>query len=240
MQGLKKYWAAALVIAVLLFCTSSTAQETGEKAPPEAGDRSAPGAPAESYLERQRKQDLLAPYQPGQIPGLPGYGSDLGGVPPRSGSAAGPGKPKPLPSLLDPWERRKKRLPTELEGPAPGSSSSNTTSPDLATSRLSREGVYRVSYSGDKPNSYGVPFNWQVRITDSNGLPIKGANLSLRLSMPASGHSPVITGIAVREVGGGLYKINGIRLDRAGLWRAALEVHGRGYGDMTFFNLMVP
>jgi hypothetical protein len=239
-----KVFLTALLSMALLWGGVSVAQEEAEKPSSQAQESQTPGgAVDESYLKEQRRKQILEPYQPGRVPGMPSdYDSSPGGLTPRSGSSMGRIDSKPLPSLLDPLERRKKRLRKELDFPdLPQSGSAKVAPrPDLGTSRYSREGVYKVSYTGGKPNSYGLPFSWQVKVQDKNGLPIKGAHLSLRMSMPKSGHSPVITGMAVRELDKGLYKISGIRCDRAGLWRAVLEVHGRGYGDTVTFNLIVP
>jgi hypothetical protein len=240
LQGFHLYMAAALLGLLVCLGGAAGAQEAGDKNASETLDRTPSSAPGESYLEQQKKKEALEPFQPGRTPGLPDYGDNLGGEAPRSGSAMGRSAPKPLPSLLDPQERRKKRFGLQQDSALPERPSPKTSRPDMATSRLSRERVYRVSYTGDKPNSYGVPFSWQVKLEDTNGLPIKGAKLKLRLSMPQSGYAPVISGIAVKEVGGGLYKISGLRCDRPGIWRAALEVHGRGYGDVVDFNLQVP
>lgn len=234
-----KYLLAMLMSLALLSGGNAFAQEAAEKPLPQAQGSQAPdGTGGESYLKQERKQRQLEPYRPGMVPGMPPDYDSRGGLDLRRGSS--PDRdPQPLPSPLDLMERRKRVLRGELNN-QPSGSGEVAPGPDLATSRLSREGVYKVSYSGGEPNSYGLPFSWQVKIEDKNGLPISGAHLSLRLSMPKNGHSPVITGIAVRELGQGLYKVSGIRCDRSGLWRAVLEVHGRGYGDTVSFNLMVP
>lgn len=236
----KKYLMAMLLGLALLFGGAPLAQEAENKPSSQAQEDQTPdGTVKESYMDKQKKEELLEPYQPGRAPGMPpNYDSTQDGLAPRHGSSMGRTKPQPLPSPLAPLERREKRLRREAAVPQPRPSDV-APGPDLATARLSREGVYKVSYTGDKPNSYGLPFSWQVMIQDKNGLPIKGAHLSLRLNTKR-GHTPVITGMAVRELGKGLYKISGIRCDRSGLWRAVLEVQGRGYGDTVTFNLMVP
>ncbi len=223
--------AAALALAFVLAAGPALAAE-GQAGEGGGGESASPGG-GESYLDKLKKDELLAPYRPGLVPGREGQREGLGRGP------GAPGAPKPLPSPLDPLQRRRRRPAYETE-PKTGGAAATPAGPDLASTRLSREKAYRVSYTGPKPNSFGVPLDWQVRITDLNGMPVTGAHLGLRLSMPRSGHAPVVPGIKVRELGGGLYQVSGLRFDRRGWWQVALEVHGRGYGDTVVFNLMVP
>lgn len=211
--------------------TASPSDRELQEAPP-------PVEGGESYMGRQRREKLLSPtYKPWEGV-MPGQDENQQSVPSRPGAKSARPEVKPLPSPLEPYQRRKKsrayQTPPEEAGPT------ETAAPSLASSRMSREGMFRVSYTGGKPNSHGAPFDWRVRVTDSNGVPVRGASLSLRLGMPGRGYHPVITGISVRELGGGLYQVSGLRCDRSGVWRVSVDVQGRGHGDTVDFSMQVP
>ncbi|KMY68737.1 hypothetical protein AAU61_03755 [Desulfocarbo indianensis] len=244
-----RFWGALTLFICLVMAAGAQAQDRqpGRETAPSAEQERQDGQPSveggESYLERQQREKLLSPnYKPWEG-ALPGQDENQQGVPSRPGAKSASPDIKPLPSPLEPYQRRKKsralQTPAEETGPAP-SGPAGAAPLSLATSRLSREGMYRVSYSGGAPNSHGVPFAWQVRVTDTNGVPVRGASLSLRLGMPGRGYHPVITGISVRELGGGLYQVSGLRCDRSGVWRVSMEVHGRGQGDTVEFAMRVP
>ncbi|MBU1449097.1 hypothetical protein KKF45_04625, partial [Patescibacteria group bacterium] len=107
-----KYLMAMLLGLALLFGGAPLAQEAEDKPSSQAQEDQTPdGTVKESYMDKQKKKELLEPYQPGRAPGMPpNYDSSHDSLAPRHGSSMDHTNPQPLPSLLAPPEWRKKRL----------------------------------------------------------------------------------------------------------------------------------
>ena len=80
---------------------------------------------------------------------------------------------------------------------------------------------------------------WTLRLETSNHEPVSGATLVMHPWMPeaptVNAHRPLV--IADRD---GVYRVEGLRLDRPGWWNMKLEVTSAGKTDSLAFNIIMP
>jgi len=75
-----------------------------------------------------------------------------------------------------------------------------------------------------------VPVNqlhaWTVRLTSPDGAPVEGASIAISGGMPAMGHShglPTTPSVAA-DLGGGEYRIEGMKFQMQGPWEVYLDI----------------
>ncbi len=103
---------------------------------------------------------------------------------------------------------------------------------------VSRRGNFSVSWrsaSGNIPlNEY---FTLEVQLADAHsGAPIEGAQVFVRCDMPAHGHGMTVEPSSI-EVGGGLYRVDGMLLHMVGEWVLGIDVVVDGRAESATFPL---
>ncbi|HJQ54630.1 MAG TPA: FixH family protein [Gemmatimonadaceae bacterium] len=116
-----------------------------------------------------------------------------------------------------------------------------TTIPSIAlVSHIpSHNHAYTASIS---PRSGVIGLNqqrdWMVEVRAFSGMPVGGATLTLKCWMPddpeAGTSLPKVT-----EIGGGRYRVEGMRFDRRGWWNLKLRISGAAGTDSLAFNLVL-
>lgn len=107
------------------------------------------------------------------------------------------------------------------------------------STRPSRAGVYTAGVV-ERETAAGAGETWRVKVTDSAGRPVRGATLHAHPWMPDGGvrmDPRVVRGV---EVGGGMYRIRGLRFARAGWWTVPVRITAGDRSDTVVFNLIVP
>lgn len=77
----------------------------------------------------------------------------------------------------------------------------------------------------------------RVRLQDSNGHAINDAQLSIDGGMPQHGHGLPTRPRVTRNLGDGVYEIEGVRFNMGGWWEFKVIVAGPQGGDVITFNL---
>lgn len=107
--------------------------------------------------------------------------------------------------------------------------------------RASHDGLYRagvVHRAGAlRP---GATQSWTVRITDAAGAPVRGARVRAGAWMPRAGGRGDALPLAATELGGGHYRIDGLRLSAGGWWNVPVRISANGRTDSLAFNLVLP
>lgn len=111
---------------------------------------------------------------------------------------------------------------------------------DLSTTRVSREGRYRVSITQrGEPVALGEFQAWTLRVTDAAGTPVTGAHLNLSGGMPRHGHGlpsqPRVRG----ESAPGEYRVEGLQFSMPGWWELHVYVSRDRREDIATFNLVL-
>jgi hypothetical protein len=113
--------------------------------------------------------------------------------------------------------------------------------PGVATDlglRTSHGGVYRGEVTAATVR-VGESHQWTVRLERRNHRRVAHAGVQVRVWMPETRIESVVHPAAT-YVGGGNYRLDGVRLTRNGWWNIALIVDGCAGVDSLAFNVRVP
>lgn len=77
----------------------------------------------------------------------------------------------------------------------------------------------------------------RVAIVDGSGQGIDGASILVDGGMPQHGHGLPTQPRVTRNLGGGLYEIEGVRFNMGGWWEFKLAINGVAGADQVTFNL---
>ena len=81
---------------------------------------------------------------------------------------------------------------------------------------------------------------WTLEVRTTDGAPVEGAALRLESWMPDDGTAAPARPRVTAALGGGRYRVEGVRLDRPGWWNVKLEVSSPAAGtDSLAFNLVL-
>ncbi len=111
---------------------------------------------------------------------------------------------------------------------------------DTAPSVVSEKGLFRLGYESDE---VPVPLNrlhgWTVSVMSTDGTAVQGASLQVVGDMPEHGHGLPTQPEMTEELGGGRYRVEGIRFSMPGWWVLTFHVSAGGKVDNASFNLLV-
>ena len=81
-------------------------------------------------------------------------------------------------------------------------------------------------------------FEIEVRVTSSTGAPVEDAQVSARCNMPEHGHGMNVIPRG-RELGQGLYRVEGMLLHMRGRWVLGIDVILDGLGETADFEILL-
>lgn len=112
---------------------------------------------------------------------------------------------------------------------------------DLATTRSSNSGLYRVRYA---PEAAPIPVNqihsWTIHVETPDGRPVEGATITVDGDMPQHLHGLPTTPQVTQELGGGDYLVEGLKFHMPGWWVVDYSISAAGQTDTVRFNLQLP
>jgi hypothetical protein len=112
---------------------------------------------------------------------------------------------------------------------------------DVNMSRIvqSEGGAFRVSYMSDEePVPVGEVHGWRLIIETAAGEPVTEAEISIDGDMPEHGHGMPTKPRVARNLGGGVYAVEGMKFQMPGWWVVYLRISSGGTVDTVTFNLM--
>ena len=109
---------------------------------------------------------------------------------------------------------------------------------DLSLTRPTEHGLYVGTLEpGVSPIPVGTMQTWTVAVTAPDGTPLEHAELSIDGGMPQHGHGLPTEPQVTEELGGGRYRVEGMKFNMPGWWTIKLEVAGPAGTDSATFNL---
>ena len=103
--------------------------------------------------------------------------------------------------------------------------------------RASAEGRYVATLEPAKPLRPRQMQAVRVTVRDAEGRAVDEAKISLDGGMPQHGHGLPTRPRVTRNVGDGIYEIEGVRFNMGGWWEFKLSIAGSGGTDTVTFNL---
>ena len=80
---------------------------------------------------------------------------------------------------------------------------------------------------------------WTIEIRTLADAPVEGASLALESWMPDDETVSAVRPRAIAELGGGFYRVEGLRFDSHGWWNLRLQISAAGMTDSLAFNMIV-
>lgn len=111
---------------------------------------------------------------------------------------------------------------------------------DLTLQHPSTHGKFVVRM---EPPDAGAAINqmhaWQIRLTARDGSPVSQAQVSFDGGMPQHGHGFPTRPRVTREVGPGVYALEGMKFSMSGWWDMRLAIQAGEASDTAVFNVIV-
>jgi len=103
--------------------------------------------------------------------------------------------------------------------------------------RSSAQGRYVATLEPAKPLRPRQMQTVHVTVRDADGRAIDEAQISIDGGMPQHGHGLPTRPRVTRNLGDGIYEIEGVRFNMGGWWEFKLAIAGPGGADTVTFNL---
>lgn len=114
------------------------------------------------------------------------------------------------------------------------------TNLDYATTQLTENGLYQVSY---KASQAPIPINqlhtWTLTLATPDGQPVGDARITVDGDMPQHGHGLPTQPQVTQSLGGGKYLLEGVKFQMGGWWVVDFNVTAGGITDQVRFNLLL-
>ncbi len=108
------------------------------------------------------------------------------------------------------------------------------------TQWTSQRGVFSVSYRSElQPIRINQLHAWVLRVTTAAGNPVVGATIEVNGGMPAHDHGLPTRPRVTEELGGGDYRLDGMRFHMAGEWEITLRISADGESDTVVIALLL-
>lgn len=123
---------------------------------------------------------------------------------------------------------------------AAGAKVKPTADADYATTMMSRDGGFKVTYTSDPET---IPVNkiisWKLRVETAEGQAVKDAEIIVDGDMPEHGHGLPTEPKVTKNFGDGTYLVEGIKFSMLGWWIMNFTVKDGNKTDTVTFNLQV-
>jgi hypothetical protein len=103
--------------------------------------------------------------------------------------------------------------------------------------RSSAAGLYRATLKPEESLRPRKLHKVEVVITDGNGRAVDGAAITIDGGMPQHGHGLPTRPRVTRNLGEGVYVIEGVRFNMGGWWEFKVAIAGKAGDDTVTFNL---
>lgn len=101
---------------------------------------------------------------------------------------------------------------------------------------MSENGLFHSSFTSEiEPIPVNQMHTWTLHLTDAEGQPIEGAEITIDGGMPAHAHGLPTAPQVTEDLGDGNYKVEGVRFNMSGEWVMNLHINkDDNSDDLTF------
>jgi hypothetical protein len=111
---------------------------------------------------------------------------------------------------------------------------------DLTATRLSNQGLYRVSYAPNRPQiAFNEVHSWNLHVATPDGQPITDATITVDGGMPQHGHGLPSQPQVTKYLGDGDYLVEGMKFQMGGWWAVDFTIDANGQHDTVRFNMIL-
>jgi hypothetical protein len=111
---------------------------------------------------------------------------------------------------------------------------------DYSTTRLSEQGLYKVTYIAEiNPVPINQILKWTLHVEDAEGQLVENATITVDGDMPQHGHGLPTRPQVTRYLGNGDYLVEGLKFHMPGWWVVDFQIEAGGQQDQVRFNLLL-
>ncbi len=111
---------------------------------------------------------------------------------------------------------------------------------DYSSTRLTEQGLYKVSYIAEvNPVPVNQMLTWTLHVESADGQPVENASIAVDGDMPQHGHGLPTRPQVARYLGNGDYLVEGLKFHMPGWWVMDFVVTANGQSDQVRFNMML-
>lgn len=111
---------------------------------------------------------------------------------------------------------------------------------DLSLSKAAQAGHYQVALVAPEPApAVNQLHSWKVKLSTPQGEPVKGASFTVSGGMPQHGHGFPTKPRVTREIGDGVYLLEGMKFSMTGWWQLKLGIQAAPGPDQVSFNIVI-
>jgi hypothetical protein len=111
---------------------------------------------------------------------------------------------------------------------------------DYSTTRLSEQGLYKVTYIAEiNPVPINQILKWTLHVEDAEGQLVENATITVDGDMPQHGHGLPTRPQVTRYLDNGDYLIEGLKFHMPGWWVVDFQMEAGGQQDQVRFNLLL-
>jgi hypothetical protein len=111
---------------------------------------------------------------------------------------------------------------------------------DYSTTRLSEQGLYKVTYVAEiNPVPINQMLKWTLHVEDAEGQLVENATITVDGDMPQHGHGLPTRPQVTRYLGNGDYLVEGLKFHMPGWWVVDFQIEADGQQDQVRFNLLL-
>lgn len=111
---------------------------------------------------------------------------------------------------------------------------------DTATTRLSDQGIFNVSYSSSiSPIRINQIHAWTVHVETADGQLSDHVEIKVDGGMPQHGHGLPTQPEVTQDLGNGDLLVDGMKFNMPGWWTVTFHITADGQSDSVTFNLIV-
>ena len=109
---------------------------------------------------------------------------------------------------------------------------------DLSRAKASEKGLYQVSIEPESgPLQMGVLHSWLLTLKNAAGQPVEDAKITIDGGMPEHGHGLPTSPAVSANLGGGKYRVDGMKFTMSGWWELRFAITAAAGSDNAVFNV---
>lgn len=111
---------------------------------------------------------------------------------------------------------------------------------DTSTTWTSEKAMFRGSWVSQlEPISINEIHTWTIHVETPDGRPLQDGQITVDGGMPQHGHGLPTQPKVTKYLGGGNYRVEGMKFNMTGWWVVNLHIASNGQSDTLQFNLIV-
>jgi hypothetical protein len=110
---------------------------------------------------------------------------------------------------------------------------------DTSTSLRSDQGLFRISYTPQSEVHINQIHSWVLHVETADGHPVEDGQIAVDGDMPQHGHGLPTRPQVTENLGGGDYRLDGMKFHMPGWWIVEFDITAGGKSDHITFNLLL-